>query len=173
MLPIWGTDSVTLRTLPRFSPILSNLLGTSWGSSACSYFLLLWNFQLPTSRHPWSSYSVSLGKHHEAIWCQHSSSGKWESLLLVTAPVVYKLSFSWFKICLVCGPPKKWARQCPDNGGIFLPQCESVNLSTQFRLTAWGNKGSSYQQASKNKTLYKLLVLTNTSLQLWKSQHTM
>lgn len=45
------------------------------------------------------------------------------------------------KYALSVVPPKKLARQCPDNGGIFLSQYEAVSLSTQFRLNAWGTKG--------------------------------
>lgn len=88
-----GNQSLFLGLCPDFCPSPLNLLGAPQASTVCSYFSLLWSFQLPASHHPWSSYSVSLGKHHEAVWCQHSSSGKWEPFLLVSAPVVYKLVF--------------------------------------------------------------------------------
>lgn len=62
-------------------------------------------------------------------------------LLFWSQPLGFMSSlFHNLKYALSVGPPKKPARQCPDNGWILLSQYEAVSLSTQFRLSAWGTK---------------------------------
>lgn len=89
---------------------------------------------------------MKLSPQPELFDIKAAAGGKAEPSLLDLAPVVHELSFSWFKVCLQA--PKKQASELPDNSGIFPPQCGQQKVSR-------------HQQASKNKTRCKWLVLPN------------